>query len=323
MNASGKTSTGQSPESPMHPCPELLRDVLTRWGLTFTGVHPEIPIQGSPERCLHRVVVDAGGSRHLLEELDSCCLARKRTIAGRLAHLGARGLPVAAPIQGLDGSFAQRVGGRDWQLTPFLEGVLPEPGSSWREAWRGEALALFLRDLRLAARDLAVSEEAFDLRAYVARIAKDSKNLHPAVFARLAPVFSVVERRLEACADLPAAFCHGDPHPLNMIWGPDRILAAIDWEFCGPKCVLHDMALIVGCVGSEDEDALSGPLVTAFLGTLRSCGLLDDRLAAHLPVWTLALRTAWLAEWLRRDDADMIEFEVFYMTTLAERFFAG
>ena len=108
-----------------------------------------------------------------------------------------------------------------------------------------------------------------------------------------------------------------------MIWGKDRILAAIDWEFCGPKCVLHDMALILGCVGSEDENALDGPFITAFLDTLRSCGLLEGMLEAHLPTWTLALRTAWLAEWLRREDTDMIEFEIFYMTTLADRFFKG
>ena len=310
----------------MHPSPELLRDILNAWGLTHQGIHPEIPIQGSPERCLYRVVVDAGGSRHFLEELDFSSLPRKKLIAERVAYLAAKGLPVATPLKGLDGSFVQRVGGRNWQLTPFLEGIAPALGNSWRDAswrdaWRGEALALFLRDLRHEGLDLADEEEAFDLHGYVMKIAHDAKKLHPAVFARLAPIFSLIERRLAACADLPVTFCHGDPHPLNMIWGKDRILAAIDWEFCGPKCVLHDMALIVGCVGSEDENALNGPLITSFLGTLRSCGLLDNTLEPHLPTWTLALRTAWLAEWLRREDADMIEFEAFYMTTLAERFF--
>ena len=307
----------------MHPSSKLLHDILSAWGLTYQGIHPEIPIQGSPERCLYRVVLDAGGSRHFLEELDSRYLPLKNRIAERIAHLAAKGLPVAAPLAGLDGHFVQCAGERNWQLTPFLEGIAPIPGNSWRDAWRGEALALFLRDLRQGDRDLAAHEEAFDLRDYVMKIARDAKKLHPAVFDRLAPVFTLMERRLAACADLPVAFCHGDPHPQNMIWDSDRILAAIDWEFCGPKCVLHDMALILGCVGSEDEDALSGPFITAFLGTLRSCGLLDRTLEPHLPTWTLALRVAWLAEWLRREDADMIEFEVFYMTTLAERFFGG
>lgn len=305
----------------MHPSPELLRDILSCWGLAFEGIQPEIPIQGSPERCLYRVVVDASGSRHFLEELDSRSLPRKNRIAQCITHLATMGLPVAAPLAGLDGKFVQCVGERNWQLTPFLEGIAPDPGNSWRDAWRGEALALFLGDLRQGGQDLAANEEAFDLRGYVMKIAHDTKKLHPAVFARLAPVFSLIEGRLAACADLPVAFCHGDPHPLNMIWGKDRILAAIDWEFCGPKCVLHDMALIMGCVGSEDEDALSGPFITTFLGTLRSCGLLHSTLEPHLPTWTLALRVAWLAEWLRRNDTEMIEFEVFYLRTLTRRFF--
>ena len=305
----------------MHPSHELLRDILNCWGLAFEAIHPQIPIQGSPERCLYRVVVDAGGSRHFLEELDSRTLPRKKLIAARIAQLAARALPVAAPRAGLDGDFVQRAGNRSWQLTPFLEGVEPDAGSLWRDAWRGEALALFLRDLRQASQDMAVDEDVFDLHGYVRKIINDARRLHPNVCAELTSVFSLIERKLESCASLPVAFCHGDPHPRNMIWGAGRILGAIDWEFCGPKCVLHDMALILGCVGSEDEEALGGPFITAFLENLRGCGLLDSTLETHLPTWTLALRVAWLAEWLRQGDTGMTQFEVFYMTTLANRFF--
>ncbi|MDY0226785.1 MAG: phosphotransferase [Desulfomicrobium apsheronum] len=305
----------------MHPSHELLRDILSRWGLPFTGIHPQIRIQGSPERCLYRVVVDAGDSRLFLEELDARTLPRKRVVAERIAHLAFGGLPVAVPLTGLDGSHVQPADDRHWQLTPFLTGIELDRDSYWRDAWRGRAMADFLRDLSQASRNLAADEEPFDLRAYVLRIVDDARRLHPKAHAQLRPVFSLVEKRLAACPSLPVAFCHGDPHPLNMIWGKDRILAAIDWEFCGPKCVLHDMALILGCVGSEDENALDGPFITTFLDTLRCRGLLDSTLEPHLPTWTLALRTAWLAEWLRREDTDMIEFEIFYMTTLADRFF--
>jgi homoserine kinase type II len=166
-----------------------------------------------------------------------------------------------------------------------------------------------------------LDEPSFNLRAYVRGIEDDTRRLHPEVHARLAHLFPLMDRELAACAHLPVVFSHGDPHPLNIIWGEDRILAAIDWEFCGPKCVLHDMALVLGCVGSEDEEALDGFFVKAFLETLRSRGLLDNELEARLPAWTLALRTAWLAEWLRRKDMEMAEFEIFYMTTLAGRFF--
>jgi len=301
--------------------PERLGAAAALWGLTFECALPGIPMQGSPERCLDRMVIRADGVRYLLEELAPASVPRKMVMAGRLAHLAGHGLPVAAPLPGPDGEYVQTAGGKPWQLSPFVQGVEPDRETYWQEAWRGEALARFLADMRRAARSLEPDEPPFDLRAYTRRIASDTRRLHPAVHARLSPVFTLVDDRLAEARNLPVVFSHGDPHPMNVIWGRESILAVIDWEFCGPKCTLHDMALVLGCVGSEDEDALGGDFAMAFVETLRSEGLLDAGLQAHLPAWTLALRTAWLAEWLRRGDTEMAEFEVFYMTTLAERFF--
>ncbi|GAB6112203.1 phosphotransferase enzyme family protein [Desulfomicrobium salsuginis] len=303
----------------MNLTPGFLNTILSAWGLRLECARPEIPIQGSPERCLDRVVVRAGGADWLLEELDAGSVSRKAVIAARLTHLSSRGLPVAAPLHGKDGASIQHAHGRHWQLSPFLDGVPLDRGTYWRDAWRGETLARYLADMRRAARDMDLNEPSFDLRAYARRIETDARRLHPQIHGRLAAIFSLLDRSLNACGDLPKVFCHGDPHPLNVIWGEDRILAAIDWEFCGPKCALHDMALVLGCVGSEDEEALDGAFARAFLDTARNEGLLDAELEAHLPTWTLALRTAWLAEWLRRGDMEMAEFEMFYMEILADR----
>lgn len=299
--------------------PGRLRGVLALWGLEFEAALPDIPLQGSPERCRERTVVRADGGLYLLEELEPASVVRKRVIAGRLAHLAEKGLGVAAPLAGRDGERVQDADGGVWQLSPFVPGVEPDRGAYWRDAWRGEALARYLADMRRAARGMDLDEPPFDLRAYARRIEADARRLHPHVHGRLAPLFRLLDRRLAACEALPAVFSHGDPHPLNVIWGEDRILAAIDWEFCGPKCALHDLALVLGCVGSEDEEALDGAFARAFLETARSEGLMDAALEASLPTWTLALRTAWLAEWLRRGDMEMAEFEVFYMEILADR----
>lgn len=300
---------------------ERLESAAALWGLESVEALPDIPVQGSPERCLDRMVIRADGGRFLLEELSPDSVPRKKVMAARLAHLAAKGLPVAPPLPGRDGKRVRTSAGRAWQLTPFIVGVEPDRDAYWREAWRGEALAHFMTDMRRAAQGLTLDEPPFDLPAYARRIEADTRRMHPAVHARLSPVFDLIDSKLAGCRDLPVAFSHGDPHPMNVIWGRESILAVIDWEFCGPKCVLHDMALVLGCVGSEDEDASNGAFAKAFVETLRSEGLLDKGLQAHLPAWTLALRTAWLAEWLRRGDMEMAEFEVFYMTTLAERFF--
>ncbi len=301
--------------------PGFLNAILAAWGLSLEFARPEIPIQGSPERCLDRIVVRAGATDWLLEELDNGCLPRKAVIAARLAHLSSHGLPVAAPKPRKDGAFTQGAHGRSWQLSPFLNGAPLDRDTYWRDAWRGEAMALYLADMRRAARGMILDEPPFDLRAYARSIEADTQRLHPRVHGRLAPLFHLLDRRLAECAALPVVFSHGDPHPLNVIWGQDRILAAIDWEFCGPKCALHDLALVLGCVGSEDEEALNGAFARSFLETARKEGLLDAELEALLPTWTLALRTAWLAEWLRREDVEAAEFEIYYMGVLAGRFF--
>lgn len=300
---------------------EGLRDVLTLWGLDFECALPDLPVRGSPERCLNRTVLRASGSTYILEELEPATTPRKVVIARRLAHLNAGGLAVAALLPALDGLHVQFASGKAWQLSPFIHGVEPNRDTYWRDAWRGEALARYLKDMRRAAQGMDLDEPPFDLRAYVRRIKTDTQNLHFEVHARIAHLFPLVDRQLAACAALPVVFCHGDPHPLNIIWGEERILAAIDWEFCGPKSALHDMALILGCVGCENEEAMDGPFAQAFLKTLRTEGLLNAELEVHLPTWILSLRTAWMAEWLRREDVEMAEFEAFYMKTLAGRFF--
>lgn len=300
---------------------ELLSSVTALWGLELEDVRPEMPVQGSPERSLRRTVVVASGAMYLLEELSPASVHRKRVIAARLARLAGAGLPVAAPLAGPDGEHVRSCAGSAWQLSPYVCGIAPEQGSYWMDAWRGEALARYLADMRRAATGMNLNETPFDLADHVRRIEADTRKLHPTVHAGLAPVFRMLDRKLADCGRLPVTFSHGDPHPLNVIWGTNCILAVIDWEFCGPKCSLYDPALVLGCVGSEDENALEGPFAKAFTENLRTEGLLNDGLEEHLPTHTLALRTAWLAEWLRRGDTEAAEFEIFYMTELARRFF--
>lgn len=299
-----------------------LRDTAALWGLTFEATLPGMPIQGSPERCLDRVVIRTDAGPFLLEELSRESVPRKSVLARRLTHLAGAGLAVAAPVSGRDGRLVQSRNGKFWQLSPYVPGIELDRDTYWREAWRGEAMALYLADMHRAARGMNLDEPPFDMAAYARRIEADTRRLHPRIHDRLVQAFATLHRGLAECGHLPVVFSHGDPHPLNVIWGEDRILAAIDWEFCGPKCALYDMALVLGCVGSEGEGALDGPLAQAFLRTLRSEGLLGKEMEAHLPTWILALRTAWLAEWLRRGDTEAAEFEVFYMELLSGRVFA-
>jgi homoserine kinase type II len=301
------------------------RQVLSLWDRKLLEILDDSEIQGSPERSLSRTLVrDSGRELFVLEAIEPCQAERKRAIAARMEVLAARGLPVAPPLRGADCEHVQNYDGRAWQLTPFLPGVPLDRGRFWREAWRGEALARFVAELPVAGQDLSGDATPFELAGYVERIGCEAQAHDPDVHKPLEQVFAYLDEHLApTLAMLPMGFAHGDPHPMNVIWAEDHIRAVIDWEFCGPKPWLYDAALVLGCVGSESTEARKGPFAKAFVSTLEGLGLLPPGQKAVLPVLTLALRVPWMAEWLRRRDREMIDFERFYMSILLQEVYSG
>jgi homoserine kinase type II len=105
---------------------------------------------------------------------------------------------------------------------------------------------------------------------------------------------------------------------MNMLWGKGGILSVIDWEFCGAKPMLYDAAIVIGCVGVEAPEAAEGGFVRRFTDVVNE-RLFPAAMAEHLPYFVVAQRFAWLSEWLRRSDREMIEFEIAYMRFLIGR----
>ena len=115
------------------------------------------------------------------------------------------------------------------------------------------------------------------------------------------------------------AWAHGDLHPLNVLWQGTAVRAVIDWEFTGPKAALFDLANLLGCVGIESPAALTGPFALAVASRLHASDYLDEASWQALPAYVLALRFAWLSEWLRGRDQEMIALECDYLDLLLER----
>jgi len=305
------------------PCPPLPAPDAGRlalWGLTPGRDRPDIPLQGSPERCEARAAVeDSAGRVLVLERLGSASVERRRRIGAFLERLGRAGLPVPAPLTGPGGRIVVPDQGAHWQLSPFVPGdPLPQPGYV-DQPERGVHLGRFLAGLRRAgagSREFD-GEPGFSLPGYadtlMAAIAKRRPDLH----RELLPVQAALAPLAGAWADLETAPCHGDFHPGNVIWRGPKVAAVIDWEFAGHRPVLYDAANCLGCVGAEDPAALVRGLAPALLRTLRDEGCLPPRALALLPEMTLALRMAWLSEWLRRGDGEMIGLEVRFMRLLA------
>jgi homoserine kinase type II len=292
--------------------------ILKRWGIRRFEILPHEFVPGSPERALARTVVeDSRGTRFVLEQLALEAFDGKTAIAARMDRLHCSGLSVSPYLKGEDGYWIQRHSGFCWQLAPLIQGIVLDRDRYWKEGWRGDAVGHFLADLAVAGRHWEPAGTLFSLPGYIEDLIQRIGRHDPQYLPGIEPIADWLRRRFYPVAeDVPPAFCHGDPHPVNTIWGKDRILAVIDWEFCGWKPLLYDAALVVGCVGAEAPEARHADFIAAFMDTLKKRHVYRKEQMALLPLFVPAVRFGWLSEWLRRKDVQMIEFELYYMRLL-------
>jgi homoserine kinase type II len=298
-----------------------MSDPLRPFGLAFRRDRPDLAIPGSPERCLsRRVVEDAVGSLYLLEFLAASQLDHRRTVAAATAALSRAGLAaVAAHLPCLDGGFVATVDTLHMQLSRFVPGTpLSRPDYAAHDG-PGEALGRFVADLRDAAPRATLPAKLPERRLadYAATFMRTLAAAEPAVFARLAPLGAAMGDFLDAEPTLPRALCHGDLHPENAIWDGFDLVAVIDWEFVGMAHELYDVAGALGCMGIEDPRTFAAGAGAAMIRTLRDRGVLHPGNLPWLRPAVMAGRLGWLAEWLRKDDREMVEMELDYLELLA------
>ena len=301
-----------------------LTEIARSWGLALQKNRPEIDIQGSPERTEYRAVVeDTQGRLWVMEEIHRRDLLRKQRIAACLDFLSGQGLSRLPSYQkSCAGENIVTMEKGCWQLQPFIPGVVLDRTRYLQDQWRGPVLAEFLLELRqtTSGRNLPVSPEIFSITKYISTLVEQVQRRRPDVRTRLAPVLDFLAQEFWAAHDrLPVCFCHGDYHPLNIIWESHGIRAVIDWEFCGVKPEIYDISNMVGCLGMEHPSALTGDLVLSFLERLRAGQVIAATSWRYLLEFVVALRFAWLSEWLRKHDEEMVDLELVYMNLLLER----
>jgi homoserine kinase type II len=267
------------------------------------------------------VAEGADGALFLLERIDEATAGRKREMARLMRALAEKSLPVAAPLEWKAGETLASEGGHLWQLTPFVQGVpLERPGYT-KDGWRGTALADFLVAMRAASKNLdpALQGDTFDLPAYIDSLTHTLENREPKIAEALAEATDYLKRRLYPhWSSLPVALAHGDVHGINILWSANGIASVIDWEFFGRKPLLYDVANMAGCCGMESPDALLEGLTPTLIQPLKQTDFADATSWNLLPETIMALRYAWLSEWLRKDDAEMINLELSYIYLLMD-----
>ncbi|MBN2280199.1 MAG: aminoglycoside phosphotransferase family protein [Candidatus Marinimicrobia bacterium] len=296
-----------------------LQEILARWKLQYEKVLPDISIQGSPERSEFRIVIQVKpNKRYLLEQIDSLLIERKSEIAAILKNLADCHLPVIPYLKTAEDAFTVKYNHKYWMISPFCDGISLDRAQYWKDSWRGKSLAAFLVGLQKVPSEKSLfSGKSFFLPGFIDDLFSNISKYRNDLYSPLLPVYEYVKETIYSNYEkLPVTFCHGDPHPLNVIWNSDKIKAVIDWEFCGLKPEIFDMALIIGCVGSENPNALRSDFLRAFLDTAKSELISNDLSWKMLPGFIVAIRFAWLSEWLRKQDHEMIRFEIQFMQFL-------
>nr|WP_321513546.1 phosphotransferase [uncultured Pseudodesulfovibrio sp.] len=293
---------------------------LTLWGLVPGRPRPDMALPGSPQRCLDRALMeDDTGRVWMLEQLRPGQFERRERIGHALSSLENTGFPVPAYIPDLNGRFVAEHDNSHFQLSPFIPGTPLLQPEFIEDSERGRNLGDILVTLHNA--DPAIQEFDIDppfiLESYVNNLMATLAPRNPNIHEALLPVLNSLTPLFEAWNELPMVLSHGDFHPLNIIWREQSVAAVIDWEFIGVRPALFDVANCLGCIGIEDPLALVRGLTPALLTTLNEVGCLEKTNFVLLPELILGMRFAWMSEWLRRHDTEMIDLEIRYMRLLA------
>ncbi|MDY6896124.1 MAG: phosphotransferase, partial [Thermotogota bacterium] len=140
---------------------------------------------------------------------------------------------------------------------------------------------------------------------------------NPREYQKLKPVYDQLSSDFFKHYEIiPNSFCHGDYHPLNILWNIDSIRAVIDWEFLGEKIEIYDMANLLGCIGIEEPLGLVNDLALTFIKRLKDSEIISEIGFHYLLDCVMAIRFAWLAEWFRHFDQDMIQLEIDFLHLL-------
>ena len=108
-------------------------------------MHYNIPVQGSPERSIFRVVLeDEKREFFVLEQIPLKVVKRKKEIAADLDFLANNNLARIQPyLADKKGNHIIKYKTYFWQMTPFVQGVALDREKYMYEKWRGPGAGRF------------------------------------------------------------------------------------------------------------------------------------------------------------------------------------
>lgn len=300
---------------------QQLTEILHSFSLEFDSICPDLHIEGSPERVLRRLILrDANDHLFLLEEIHPKQLRTKQNIAHVLKLLDDTHLPYLNPyLPTLENTYQLTYNNSYYQLSKYLDGTQLSRPDYLHDSWRGEKIATFLISLKKTTENLSdlLPQQHFKFSSYLTTTISQMKHHHPHIASQIKPITTHLQHKtLPRLETQPITFSHGDLHPLNIIWEKDDIKALIDWEFCSYKTELYDSANLLGCLGVEHPSGLLNNFSSRFLKIIHQSEIYSEQSYNTFVDLIILLRIAWLTEWLKKQDEDMIALELDYMALL-------
>jgi homoserine kinase type II len=292
--------------------------IAQNWDIDFKEIRDDINIYGSPERSNYRVVLsDKNNSLYILERISKDQLERKEEIADNIFKLkkNDKTLKIYPYLLNKNNHFISEEKSAFWLISPYIKGIELERPGYIDQGWRGKIMSDFLIELIKSGKIFHTkNNNVFSLDEYIIKIEDIMKNNNSLEYRSLKKVVDYLRNDFfPIYSQLPLAFCHGDFHPVNIIWGENDIKAVIDWEFCGFKPELYDVANMVGCLGIENPSAFKKEITTGFLNNFREQNLFSAISWDNFINLMISIRFGWLSEWFRKRDQEMIELEIVYI----------
>jgi homoserine kinase type II len=300
------------------------KKITKNWDIDFKEIKDDINIYGSPERSKYRIVLsDKKNSLYILERISKDQLKRKEEIADNIFKLKKNDetLKIYPYLLNKINLFISEVEKELWMMSPYLNGIELERPGFIDQIWRGKVMADFLIELIKSGKIFhTIDKNIFALDEYVIKIEDVMKNHNSSEYNSLKKTIDYLKKDFfPIYSQLPLAFCHGDFHPINIIWGENDINAVIDWEFCGFKPELYDVANMVGCLGIENPSAFKKEITTGFLNSFREINLFSAISWDNFINLIISIRFGWLSEWFRKRDQEMIELEIVYINLVFDK----
>ncbi len=297
--------------------------VLEHFNIEFENTS-SFEIYGAPSRSADRVVVtDKNDEKFIVEKHHFWNMGKKVKIAENINLLHSNGFEECSPyIDSVQGLSVIEFENRCWMVQKFIDHDKLHRPDYLDDGLKGKAAAETLLKMYEISSNLKMNDsiDPFSLAEHTLKTVKKIRHIHPEISAKTLDVLNIIEYSfVHLIEKMPVVFCHGDYHPLNILWDGNNVKKVIDWEFSGYRPILTDIANIIGCAGFENVSAFNRDFVRNFLEVIKNSGFLSDILFEKITLFTLGFRfSGWLNEWINDKDGAMIQREIKYLNLLRE-----